>query len=84
MHQILTHGFLCDNFKKKYKQFLNLYIKIVIKKDMCQIRCIFKTKWFIYFSSKKRFSGSESVKKTLHNDQTMLTNNPRSYDLKIQ
>ena len=43
----LTHEFLYDNLNKKI--LLNFLVKVVIQKLMCQILCIFKEKWFIFF-----------------------------------
>ena len=51
----LTHEFLYDNFLKK-----SFLIKIIIKKLMCEILCIFKEKLFIIFL-KNQVLRSESV-----------------------
>ena len=55
----LTHKFLYDNFSKKI--LLNFLVKIIIKKLMSQICCIFKNKWFIFFLQNEALR-SESVK----------------------
>ena len=40
----------------KQENFANFFVKILIQKLICQIWCITKTKWLVYFSLKRRRS----------------------------
>ena len=59
----LTREFCMTILQKKFT-FIFL-LQIIIQTLMCQTSCIFKTKWLIYFSSKKMVSEAKVLRPIL-------------------
>ena len=60
--------------KQLKKRLLVFFVRIVIQKVKCQIRCIFKAKWLIHFCPEKRLSEAKVLKltKIIHNNIPIL------------
>ena len=59
----LIHEFLYDIFNKKIYQ--NFLVKYVTQKRMCQLWCIFQTKWLVCFTSKLSHSETKVLMLTI-------------------